>query len=382
MVSIIDDEGYLHTSSGAKIPSLKIDASTILDRTIAIYGPSKTGKTVITKNLMKILNKQIGQALIIAPSEPSNKSYEGVVDPPLIHYRMYLPKPNASSKTDEDSKGAIRFLKSIWARQEAMASTYNTANRPEILKSLYSKINHNSKQAANTIIQKIRTKEQKTCAQIKINRAMDQCRLENEIGDITTRTEAAVLKIYKKVISDNYDFLWKHQSLTKDERYSLTYIDFSPRLLLIFDDCAAQFRPLFTQDIFRMLFYQNRHCYLTVIFCCQDDTDLPPNLRKNAYISFFTTTVTASSNFERASNSFQKGTKKYVSDIVNDVFVGNRKLAYLRDDDKNQNFYHIEFQLPGKFYFGSDSVRQLCTEVKNNGMSISKENPFYKCFEI
>ena len=53
--------------------------------------------------------------------------------------------------------------------------------------------------------------------------------------------------------------LLKQKHLTEDEKYSLMYLNFNPRLLLIFDDCSAQLKPFFNKEIFRMLFYQNRH---------------------------------------------------------------------------------------------------------------------------
>ncbi len=102
-MSDFPENGNLILESGKTIPELKISPSTYIDKTIAIYGPSKTGKTVITKHIMKMVDPFIEQVLIIAPSEPSNRSYEGFVDQPFIHYRLYLADPN-NPKKDDGSK--------------------------------------------------------------------------------------------------------------------------------------------------------------------------------------------------------------------------------------------------------------------------------------
>jgi hypothetical protein len=159
-------------------------------------------------------------------------------------------------------------------------------------------------------------------------------------------------------------------------------LNFNPRLLLIFDDCAAQLKPFFNKDIFRLLFYQNRHSYITVILVCQDDTDLAANLRKNAFISFFTTGIVSSSNFERPSNKFPKDVKALVGAILPDVFQGNRKLAYIREDDSRQNFYHVECPYPRPAMFGSQASHELCALLHSTGTTIDRENPYYEHFRL
>jgi hypothetical protein len=107
----------------------------------------------------------------------------------------------------------------------------------------------------------------------------------------------------------SYEILWDRNDLSEDERCCLQHLHFNPRLLLIFDDCAAQLKPFFNKDVFRLLFYQNRHSFITVVLCCQDDTDLPANLRKNAFLSFFTEPVICTANFGRQANQFSKHIK-------------------------------------------------------------------------
>ena len=380
-MSDLDEEGCLQTESGKKIPALVIGASMFIDRTVAIYGPSKTGKTVITKHIMKAVNGHIEQIIIIAPSEPSNRSYEGFVDPPFIHYRLYLADP-LNPKKDDGAKGALRFLEAVWKRQEMMAAIYTRANNAEVLAQLYGRLPKTTRIEGLRYIEVINVKRGRVIERVRKQYATEAGRCEEKVKEVNEKFKKMLILLYKKYIAPTYEELWDRGDLSEDERYSLYYLNFNPRLLLIFDDCAAQLKPFFNKDIFRLLFYQNRHSFITVVLCCQDDTDLPTNLRKNAFLSFFTEPIVCMSNFERASNKFPKQTKAIINEIIGDVFKGHRKMAYIREDDHRQHFYHVQFPYPKPFRFGSEASHELCDNVQSAGVSMDKENPFYDRFKI
>ena len=377
----LDEEGFILTETGKKIPGLVIGASMFIDRTVAIYGPSKTGKTVITKHIMKAVNGHIEQIIVIAPSEPSNRSYEGFVDPPFIHYRLYLADP-ANPKKDDGAKGALRFLEAVWKRQEMMAAIYTRANNAEVLAQLYGRLPKATRLEGLRYIEVINGKRGRVIERVRKQYAAEAGRREEKVKEVNEKFKKMLVLLYKKYIAPLYEELWERDDLSEDERYSLYYLTFNPRLLLIFDDCAAQLKPFFNKDIFRLLFYQNRHSFITVVLCCQDDTDLPTNLRKNAFLSFFTEPIVCMSNFERSSNKFPKPTRALINEIIGDVFKGHRKLAYIREDDHRQHFYHVQFPYPKPFRFGSPASHELCDSVQSAGVSMDKENPFYDRFKI
>ena len=377
----VDASNNLYTETGKKVPELNISPKAYIDKTIVIYGPSKTGKTVITKNIMKIVNPYIEQILVIAPSEPSNRSYEGYVDPPFIHYKLYISDGNSNlSKKDNWKERAFMFLDSIWKRQEMMAAIYTRTNKLEVLESLFKHIVPHIKEEAQIVIDNIKHKLIKAVDQIKKQYSNIGIR-DVKVKDITTKFDDMLIQVYKKYIHIDYENIWQAE-LNEDERYSLQYLCFNPRLLLIFDDCAAQLKPFFSKEIFRKLFYQNRHSYITLIICCQDDTDLPANLRKNAFISFYTEPVVCLSNFERASNKYSKQAQLYVNEIIPCVFKGFRKLAYIREDDENNFFYHITFDYPQIFKFGSSAMHELCKLIQNSGTTMDTSNEYYNYFKI
>jgi hypothetical protein len=153
-------------------------------------------------------------------------------------------------------------------------------------------------------------------------------------------------------------------------------------MLVVFDDCAAEFKQYLRTDIFRKFFYQNRHVKLTIGICCQNENDLDTNLRKNVFLSIFTTAQTAQSYFANKSNQF---TKKEINTAISAstaVFQGYRKLAYLRDDPDDKNFYSIEAPYVEPFRFGSSALHDLCEKVKNDKGSINTSNSYYNKFKI
>ena len=370
----------LVTESGKRVPELVLHPRLFIDRTTVIYGPSKTGKTVIVKNIMKQTHGHIEQILVVAPTEPSNRSYDGFVDPSLIHYRMYLPSPE--DKRDTEQKAALRFLETVYKRQEMMAAIYTRANRPETLSALYGRLGNSNRKSGDDYIASLERKRRRSVNNVRRQYARDPGRCEAHVKEVDDQFKKMLVLVYKKFLTPNVERLWKGKDLSEDERYTLYYLHFNPRLLLIFDDSAAQLKPFFNKEIFRKLFYQNRHSYITVVICCQDDTDLPTNLRKNAFISIFTEPIVCVSNFERPSNKFPKTTKAYISDIISDVYIGYRKLAYIREDDKRQHFYHLTCTYPSTFMFGSDALVELCSAIQSKGITMDRDNPFFEKFRV
>jgi len=382
---MIDRDGNLVTDSGKQVPRLNETANMFLNRTIAIYGPSGTGKTVITKHIMKLVSPHIQQCIIVAPTEPTNRSYAGFIDSTLIHYTLYkAPRPEDGVKKKDNPKAAAeRFLKAIWDRQDMMASIYKRANDIITLAALFNRLPKSERAYWLEHIVSFNDKRELLNKHAKRQFAHDAAKCRQAINGINEKFKEMLMLIYKRAVVDNFGFLENIEDLTDDEQYSLRYVEFNPKLLLIFDDCAAQLKPFFNSDIFRRLFYQNRHSFITVIVCCQDDTDLPANLRKNAFVSFFTDPIVCASNFDRKANQFPKQTKDYVQAVVNNVFSTEiRKFAYIREDPRRKHFYYIEAPLTPPFPFGSKALSELCDTVRSDGTSMDESNPYFGAFKL
>jgi hypothetical protein len=380
-----DASPALVTEAGNRVEPLEFHAGLFIDKTITAYGPSGTGKTVLIKNVMRVTQGHIEQIIVVAPTAVSNRAYDGFVDPSLIHYNLRLPPdPTAPArkKVETDTEAAVRFLETIWQRQEMMAAIYTRANTPKTLARLYGRLSARARAEGDDRIRALEVRRRQVCDDVTHQYGSDPGRCDEKKKDVNGKFTKMLVLLYKQFIAPCFEELWRREDLTEDETYSLNYLHFNPRILLIFDDCAAQLKPIFGKEIFRKFYYQNRHIFATVFLACQDDTDLPTNLRKNNFISLFTEPVVAISNFERASNKFPKTTQRLAADIAPEVFVGNRKLAYIREDEKRQHFYHVTVPYPRPQLFGSPSLHELCDQVRVDKVTMDSANPFYDRFRI
>jgi hypothetical protein len=369
----------LLTESGQPIPNYEPKVPDFLDRTMVLYGSSGSGKSNIIKNALTELRGYSDQLIIISPTNKSNKSFDDWAPSQLIHPRLYLPPP-PGTRAETPDKAALRFLRALWNRAEMMTSIYEKANQLTILESLYRRVRTGEGDRAIRVVQ---GKRHQMVAAIRRKYANDGGMIEDEIRKVDERTERMLNLIYKKYIIPQYEHLWE-KKLNNDERYSLTYINFNPHIVLVLDDCAAEYKSLFNKEEFRLLFYQNRHNHITLIISVQDDTDLPKNLRKNAYVSVYVDRVACSSNFERPQNGFPKETKRLVTqDLLPIIYrVKYRVLIYIREDPKQIHFYWWKPPVPVPRMFGSKAMQALCNYVANEGGALDSDNPFFKKFAI
>jgi hypothetical protein len=379
----------LRTVNGHEVPGLKLRPSLFIDKTNVLYGASGTGKTVIVKNILKIIQGHIEQGCVVSPTEPSNRSYEGTFDPAFIHYRLFMPKgeepPGTRKKKDTPTEAAIRFLTAIYQRQEMMAAIYTRANRIKILKSLFERLPHAYRKKTRPVFDKVDRQRRRVVNEIDMRHGGGSAgTVRKKKDEVGKKFEAMMVLMYKKFLTPYAEVLWKKKELSEDERYTLNYLHFNPRFVVVFDDCAADLKPLFKKEIFRRFFYQNRHVFLTVIICCQDDTDLDTNLRKNTFVSIFTSPVVASAYYGRRTNGYTKAQREYTEEIIPEVFDESihRKMAYIREDKERQNFYSLQVEDITPTMFGSTALKELCNTVLKKETSMDTDNPYFESFRL
>lgn len=364
----------------SQMPGLALGPELFLDRTTVLYGPTRTGKTVLVKVIMGVLRPLVEQVLVVSPTEAANRGYAGFVSPVLIHGSMGAPDPG--DRRDTERKAAQRFLKAVVARQEMMASVYKQANEFAPLLALFRRIPPASRGDYGRLIGAVEKKKRAALAAIEREYVRAPARGAAEAKKAVEASREMVLKMVKRFVEAHAEELWARGDLAPRERRALEYVGFNPRLLLVFDDCAADLKGLGLDKIpeLRKLFYQGRHIYTSVVICCQDETDLPANLRKNAYVSVFTDRATADTNFERRSNGYTKADAAYVKQALDAVFVGHRKLVYIRDDPTRRRFYHFTGVEPAPFAFGSRALHELCARVEATDETVDTSNPYFETF--
>lgn len=340
------------TQSGVAIDEYEPTVKKSIHGVSVIYGKTGSGKSTVIKHIMHVLKDSIEVCIVVSPSEPSNATYAEIVDPPMIHYSVL--------------NGDL--LKNILLWQEIRASLYKKTMDITILKSLYSKV-------SNT---EVDAKIAKTISRMNSIVPMMEDRVQAE--KVKQDFNDLLLKIYKPYLVSKKQKLKNvaiFSKLSKDEQYAVEYIDINPNILLILDDCAAELKPFFSKDTFRTIFYNGRHSYITVMLCCQDDTDLPTNLRKNAKLTIFTDPIVATSNFERSSNKFPKYIQDKIKDASQTIFKDHRKMVY-----DGKDIYHFTASVFPPFRFGSDLLRTLCKKLTEGSDTMNVNNPFYQRFKL
>ena len=366
------------SKTGKKIPQIKATPRTFIDKTIVFYGPTGSGKTVAAQHIMNLLKDSIDICLVVCPTELVHHTYEPIVGLPYIHYSLTLDPTSAKSSPSAVKDAGLNFIEEIKKKQEAAMTKYGQFNDLDTLTNLIHKLPKKVFEQIQIPLHEIDKKRKKLIEEIRLRNAKDLGKFQEEVDQVKAQILELMRLLFKKFIRENIKEL-EHCRLTKEEQDAIDYIDFNPRMLLVFDDCAAEMKALMKTPSFRKLFYQGRHLGLTTMFLCQDDTDMDANLRKNAYISIFCSPEVCSANFERQSNNYGKELKQLMPIISREVIVAKqRSLLYIRDDKMRQNVYAFSPKVPPKFRFGCEAAREFADEVKGNGRAAG--NPYYKDF--
>ncbi len=338
----------------SEIPELAFDHKLFIDKSIVLYGASDTGKSTIIKDVMWYLNPYIDQGIVFCKSEDSSSTYEGI-----------LPRALTFTKLTEE-----RLLE-IWDRQTVFASVYKIANNIKTLTRLAMKTGD---EIIKTHIIKANLRKKELISAIEKSdkdAAAKKKRIEVDCENFSRALCKSVIRTHRKQ-------LLKMQ-LSDNEEFSLEHLDFNPRLLLIFDDCAADIKKLQNNPIMDDFFTQGRHRYITIFVSVQDDKYLPSEWRKNGFVNIFTTRQCATALFTRASNSYDKSLIRRSMDACKEVFaLPFQKLLYIR---KNDAFFKVTATEREPFEFGSDVINTYCKTIQNEGICIPQNNKYSKYFQ-
>jgi hypothetical protein len=383
------------TEDGDQLPWLGLRAEQFLDRTTVIYGPSKSGKSVAMKAIMKLLSAIIGQVMLISPSENQNRDYEGIVPKICTHSRIWLPEPKEpeppvggaagpkkrgrpAKKKPADKEGGLRFFHKLFKRQEASVAIYNRINRLNVLRRLFNRIAGNREKSG---LKRIEEHLQKCLRNIK--RRFHGGQRDKEEREILEKFDEIRRAFFKRHIILNIKKFGSMRDLDKNELFSIERIEFNPRMLLILDDCASELtKKIVESQVFKQLFYRGRHAMITVLIACHSPTDLATGLRKNTFNCLFTAADSANAYFGSATNGFTPAQRKEVLPLVSAVFEATDheylKFAYVRDSI--EKFFVFKVEYPRTFRFGDDALWEMEEEGAMAGDEENVDNEFYQYY--
>jgi hypothetical protein len=307
-------------------------------------------------DILHILKPYVEQIIVISPTDRQNHTYDkGIVPLPCIHYNI-TPK----------------LLDDIWERQNALSTVYTKANKPEILKQLFDKIQGNS--YARSVIDNIHRKRRDYEEEIN-NENHDESTTKAKIAEMDRECKKLIVLIYKHYINENRAKL-QNTTLTKDEQFTLKFLNLNPRLVIIFDDCTDLLKKYKSHPVMQKLFYQGRWAFITALIACHTDKALDPELKKNAFVNIFTGEKSAHSYFGRASNDLDKEEKARANAACKAAFsplAKHQKLVWVREENK---FYKFTATSHDNFKFGSPVIWEYCRQIQAEAGSINTDNKF------
>jgi ABC-type dipeptide/oligopeptide/nickel transport system ATPase subunit len=330
------------------IPEKELSYPMFIDKLTCIYGKSGSGKTTIMIDMLYLLRKQVDQIIIFSQTDKQTKSFSREIVPiPLIY-------EDISSET----------LHRIYERQIAMATTYNQIWDDGFVSALFGRLGLGK---VAQIIEEIKS---------KMNNTDDLT--ESEMSCKKIQCEEYIQNIYRKYINENSEKL-ANMNLSEGETKALKYINFNPRLIILFDDCSALFNKVKKDTVINKLFFQGRHARITTILALHSDKLIDPEQKKSVFVSIFTDAFTANSYFDKASTGLDSANKNRAKCAVRVAFIQtlkNQKLLYISNEDQ---FYRMTATLRADFQFCAPIVRDFCDKIKADG-GISRSNKFAFAF--
>lgn len=343
------------------VDELDFNYRMFLDRLTMLYGESGTGKSFAIVDILRHLKPHVDQIIIISPTDRQNHTYDkGIVPAPCIHYTI-----------------TSKLLDTIWERQEALVGVYTKASRPELLEALYRRCPN--RRAADKAIVRINAKLY-ACAREISKTSADIASAKSKCEGMVKDFKSLIAMIWRQAIENNREYL-EACALSKNEQFALKYLNLNPRLVLGFDDCTDLLKKFKSHPVMQKLFYQGRHSMVTTLIACHTDKAIDAELRKNAFVSIFTSPKVAHAFFTRPSNDFDKKTDQVEAEEARKVtftpLQKYQKLAYVRADNK---FYRFTSKQHPGFRFGSDAIWEYCDRIKAEAGTISADNRFISGF--
>lgn len=365
----------IESKSKKPIHKYTIGIDTLFQRSCMLYGPTASGKSTVIKHCLDVLKEKVPLVILVSPTEQINPSFNGFIPDQCIIPKMIMENPSGKKEKEIDKVG--RYLEELLKRQEAATMAYKRANKMQILEQLLQRCSSKTINEYEKTIELLQHKKNSVIHRIKKLKLDDIVKL-SYIEAAEEKTSNIILEIIKNYLrkeNDRLQRLLSEGKLSEEEVTCLKFKNANPNLVLIMDDCADDFKEYCKLKEFKSLFYKGRHYSITLIISCQDDTNLAPDLRKNAFISIFTKAPVAMANFEKKSNGYIKDIALKAIDVIPKIF--EEKYRFLVYDRTTEDFYYFKTPSVKKFRFGTKSLWDLCDELKSDEKSYIASNPYY-----
>lgn len=308
---------FLEDDEGNKIPYMSKDPKHFYRKIVNYYGETESGKSFLIQEHMYLLRKLIPNVIIFAPTNTSNNLYTGKIGKSGIFVNL-----------------TIDILEMLYERQKDSVKIYEIANNMEVMKSLFLKV---ADERTKAIVMRV-IKDAKHHLDLAAQRYSDPGVRKSEEMKIKTMRDNELRRTFKLSIEANRRALLDDATLTADQYIATFYCGFSPDILLVFDDCASFFNQHKNEKVIKDMFYEGRHDAITSLFAFQGTSNIPPDLRRAAHVSIFTTQGSANAFVSCKENGIagDRGLKRRFERAASRIFRSDnngpcyRKLVYLR----------------------------------------------------
>jgi hypothetical protein len=344
------------------VPEYKLVPEEMVNKSAILYGASMTGKSFLMRYIMSKMRHIYPMVIVFCPSASTNHEYDGIVPDPLIYENFVIDN-----------------IRQIYDRQRMAADVYHKANREPVLKRLFERVASQAQlEQATTLRNNGKRQLQGKVEGTPEHKAADE---------LNTRK---MVIFYKTIIHRAVATLKKIQDLSDDERHSLHYLWYNPRVMIIFDDCMTEVMAMIKSgtgkngkkdDTIKNFFFKGRHAFITHFYLFQDDCKLDTDIRKNAFRSIFTSGQVARAFFNRSSNNFTPEERREAEGVISTIFnekneMLHYKMVYSRLE--RPQFYYTVADKPAPFRMCSSVIWEYCSKILREEGKIDDKNPFYR----
>lgn len=332
-----------------------------LNKSTILYGASGSGKSTIMLEMLKLLQPYIPNGFVFAPTSDVNDTFTGTIHDKAIFKTVDIKK-----------------LERLWTHQEGATKLYKSVNDLKVLRHLFIRLaGPRIRHQADIVTNRAETLLAKNEEDPSINFSEKK---QNRM-DIVAYRDKFLNRLYKMVIRSGKKRLLK-MDLTDLEKYTIAYLDFNPNMLIVMDDCGAQLKAFQKSEIMKNILFMGRHFNITLILVLQDDKGLDSEIKKNAFVSIFTTDQVARAYFTRQANNFGKALQKRVLLMIEYLFHESRKnehkkLIYIRKS--STPFRYLVADIYDTFRFGCIAFWQLCEAASRKSKELSFEDDPVLC---
>jgi hypothetical protein len=280
-----------------------------------------------------------------------------------------------------------------------MAVTYKNANEPDLLDKMFSRIesavsisskDHSDNRDRDRTNTKIAATLKQYRAQIISNNdKLGQYLKELSPGDPDFKDKSDNMRadcndlnaiIIKKAINENLALFHK-MTLSDSEQLAIKYLDFNPRLVMIFDDCTEILEKHKKASIWSKLFYVGRHQKMTIIIAAHSDVVTLPAIKKNAFNIMFTDSASASGFANRPTNDIPKDARVRMQLLSAQAFNQPdkpfQKIVYEREQNRLLKYTAKKHE---KFTFSGAQIWEYMERVQAKSGTLSSNNPYANDF--